>query len=221
MKILSRFLSKYCTEEWCEFAVSFCEKISFKPGEIIFKSGDEAKGLFFIQKGKVKITTNNNLDSERIIRLAADGDIIGHRGFGRSWVYTISAVALEKTELNFIPLRIFNYLVKANPEFAYFMMMFFAEELRDSEHLASQLPIKNVIASVLYNNYKVFGLEKGSSTKLSYTLSRKDIASQAGTRYETVVRVLTELNKEKIINIEGKNIHILDIGLLEKIKNGN
>lgn len=221
MKMLSGFLSKYCTEEWCEFAVSFCKKVSYKSGEIIFKSGEEAEGLFFIQNGKVKITTNNNLDSERIIRLAADGDIIGHRGFGGSWVYTISAVSLEKTELSFIPLKIFNYLVKANPEFAYFMMMFFAEELRESERLASQLPIKNVIASVLYNNYKVFGLEKGSDTKLSYTLSRKDIASQAGTRYETVVRVLTEFNKEKIINIEGKFIHILDIDLLEKIKNGN
>lgn len=221
MKILSDFLSKYCSEEWCEFAVSFCEKIVVKSGDSIFKTGNQVKGLFFIEKGKVKITTNNDLDAERIIRLAADGNIFGHRGFGGSWMYTISAVALEKTELVFIPLKIFNYLVKSNPEFAYFMMMFFADELRDSEALASQLPIKNVIASVLYNNYKVFGLEKGSDTKLSYTLSRKDIASQAGTRYETVVRVLNELNKEMIINIEGKSIHILNVDLLEKIKNGN
>lgn len=221
MKVLSDFLSKYCSEEWCEFGVSFCEKVTIKSGDSIFKIGDEVKGLFFIEKGKVKITTNNDSDSERIIRLASDGDIFGHRGFGGTWIYTISAFALEKTELVFIPIKIFNYLVKTNPEFAYFMMIFFAEELRESEALASQLPIKNVIASVLYNNYKVFGFEQGSNTKLSYTLSRKDIASQAGTRYETVVRVLNELNKEKIINIEGKSIHILNIDLLEKVKNGN
>ena len=98
--------------------------------------------------------------------------------------------------------------------------MFFAEELRESERLASQLPIRNLIASVLYNNYKVFGFEEGSETKLSYTLSRKDIASQAGTRYETVVRVLTSLNKEEVIQIDGKAIHILNLEKLNEIKVG-
>lgn len=100
------------------------------------------------------------------------------------------------------------------------MMMFFAEELRESERLASQLPSRNLVASVLFSNYKVFGFEEGSTTKLSYTLSRKDIASQAGTRYETVVRILADLNKEGVIKSDGKAIHILDINLLEKIRLG-
>ena len=99
--------------------------------------------------------------------------------------------------------------------------MFFAEELRESERLATQLPIKNVIASVLYNNLQVFGFEKGSSTKLSHTLSRKDLASQAGTRYETLVRTLAELNSENIIKLDGKAIHILDLEKLVHLKEGN
>jgi CRP-like cAMP-binding protein len=77
-----------------------------------------------------------------------------------------------------------------------------------------------VIASVIYNIYKVFGLEKGSETKLSFTLSRKDIANQAGTRYETVVRVLADLKKEGVIQIDGKAIHILNVEKLVNIKNG-
>ena len=67
------------------------------------------------------------------------------------------------------------------------------------------------MARALLENYKVFGFEKADSTKLSFTLSRKDLASKAGTTYETVVRVLAELSKNNIILAEGKSIHILNM----------
>jgi len=97
------------------------------------------------------------------------------------------------------------------------MMMFFAEELRDSERLAKNLPVKNLVASALYTNYKVFGLENKKSTKLSYTLSRKDIANKSGTTYESAVRSLAELNKDGVIKIDGKAIHILDVERLKQM----
>ncbi|MBI1837772.1 MAG: Crp/Fnr family transcriptional regulator [Flavobacteriia bacterium] len=217
---MNEFLSKYCSPEWCEFVTFHSEKIKYKAGDIIFKTGDVTKGIYIIQDGKVKITTHSGHNNERIIRLVTKSDILGHRGFGGNWTYSISAIALEDAELMFIPLKVFNQTVRANPEFGFYMMMFFAEELRESERLASQLPVRNLVASVLFNNFKVFGLETGSETKLSFTLSRKDIANQAGTRYETVVRVLADLNKENIIKTEGKAIHILDITKLEQIKKG-
>lgn len=213
-------LEKYCSEGWCEFIQFHSQKVRVKSGEYIFKLGDNTAGVHIINSGKVKIIAPTGNNTERIIRLGAKDDIIGHRGFGGSWKYTVSAIALEDTELLFIPLEIFTIAIKSNPEFAYFMMMFFAEELRESERLASQLPIRNVIASVLYNNLEVFGFAKGSNTKLSHTLSRKDLASQAGTRYETLVRNLADFNNEGVIKTEGKAIHICDVKRLRELKEG-
>lgn len=213
-------LKKYCSDGWYDFIRFHSQILTYKKDEYIFRAGEKTSGIYIINSGKVKITAETGNSTERIIRLAADEDILGHRGFGGSWKYTVSAIALEDVELLFIPLKIFNAAVRGNPEFAYFMMMFFAEELRESERLASQLPIRNVIASTLFNNYKVFGFDKESKTKLSYTLSRKDMASQAGTRYETLVRTLADLNNEGVIKIDGKSIHILNLKRLEKIKEG-
>jgi CRP/FNR family transcriptional regulator len=195
--------------------------ISVKSDNYVFQSGETTLGIHIVNSGKIKVIAKTGNGTERIIRLVSDNDLLGHRGFGGTWKYTVSAIALEDSELLFIPLEIFNSAVKANPEFAYFMMIFFAEELRDSEHLASQMPIRNVIASVLYNNFNVFGLEQGSKTKLSHTLSRKDLASQAGTRYETLVRTLADFNNEGIIKIEGKAIHICNLNALIALKNGD
>lgn len=217
---MAKFLTKYCTEEWCEFVSHYSSKISYKPNDYIIKTGEETLGIYAIEEGKVKITTNSGQGQERIIRLASNGDLLGHRGFGGNWKYTISAIALEETSVFFIPLKIFNYAVKANPELGFYMMMFFAEELRESERMASQMPIKNIIANVIYQNYLSFGFDLIDRKKLSYTLSRKDIASFAGTRYETVVRTLAELQKEEVLILEGKALKISNLSKLKQLAEG-
>lgn len=211
-------INKFCSEGWCEYIEFHSKIVHVKRGDCIFEKGQAIEGIHIIHAGKVKITTKNGNDTERIIRLAADGNMIGHRGFGGSWKYSVSAFALENTELLFIPLKIFNEALMANSSFAYGMMIFFAEELRESERLASQLPVRNMVASVLYNNYEVFGFAPGSETKLSFTLSRTDLASQAGVRYETLIRTLAELNNEEVIKIDGKSIHLYDLEKLIMLK---
>ena len=89
-------------------------------------------------------------------------------------------------------------------------MMFFAEELRKSEAKIKHYPVINQVARALYDNWRAFGFEEKKPNKLTYTLSRKDLASKAGTTYETVVRSLAEFKKLEIIETEGKSILILD-----------
>jgi len=216
---MKSFIEKYCTNEWKEF-IDFHKKIfTYKKGEYIFEAKEQTKGLYIIDKGSVKITYKQYDGSDRLIRLATNGDVLGHRGFGGNWTYPISALALETTEVSFIPVNVFETVAKVNPEFTYHLMMFFAEELRKSEAKIKHYPVRILIAKAIYDNYKTFGFEEGSETKLSYTLSRKDIASKAGTTYETVIRTISDLNNEGIIKIDGKSLHILQIDKLKDIAN--
>ncbi len=207
-------IEKYCSKEWQDFICSHCEVRNYKAADMIFKIGEQIEGLFFINEGKVKVSTRTTKGNTRIIRLASNSDILGHRGFGGDWTYSINAQALAPTAITFIPIKIFNQTVKTNPEFGFYMMMFFAEELRTSEKLAKQLPVKNFIAYVVHANYKVFGFDQDSSTKLSFSLSRKDIANMAGISCESAVRALLSLSADKIIRLDNKEIHILDLEAL-------
>ena len=54
-----------------------------------------------------------------------------------------------------------------------------------------------------------------------HCLTRQDIADFASISTESAIKFLKELEKEKIIKLDGKNIGILDVGKLELIsKNG-
>lgn len=208
---MDSFLKQYCTAEWQQFVNFHKSSITFEANSLIFNEGDEVKGLYIVKEGKVKVFSTEADGKENIIRLAADGEIIGHRGFGGNWKYPVSAKTYMKTTMTFIPINVFNTIAKTNIEFTYQLMMFFAEELRSSEERNTLVPVKNRIAKAILLNFKAFGADEKDPLKISYTISRKDYASKVSTTYETVIRVLSELNKDKVIELQGKSIRILNL----------
>lgn len=214
---MDSFLKQYCTKEWQQFVDFHKSNVTFEANSIIFNEGDKVEGLYIVKEGKVKVFSTEDEGKEKIIRLAADGEIIGHRGFGGNWKYPVSAQTYVKTEMTFIPIAVFNTVAKTNVEFTYQLMMFFAEELRLSEEKNALIPVKNRIAKAILMNYKVFGSDENDPLKLSYTISRKDYASKVNTTYETVIRVLSEFNKDGIIELQGKSIKIKNIDELNQL----
>ncbi|WP_438871805.1 Crp/Fnr family transcriptional regulator, partial [Pedobacter panaciterrae] len=85
-----------------------------KKGEVIIKEGDPVNGIYFVNKGKVKIHKTWG-DKELIVRFASNGAIIGHRGLStKSAIFPISATALEATSVCFIDLDFFMSTLKIN-----------------------------------------------------------------------------------------------------------
>ncbi len=216
---MDSFLKQYCSKEWLDFIEFHKSVYTLQKGSIVFNEGDTVKGLFIINKGKVKVFSNESTGKEKIFRLASDGEILGHRGFGGDWVYPVSAKTYEASTISFIPINIFNQVAKANNEFTYQLMMFFAEELRNSEIETNHLQVKNRVAKAILYNYTIFGADKKDPQLLSFTIPRKDYASIINTTYESIIRALKELNDEKVIQSIGKNIKIIDFNALEKLVN--
>jgi CRP-like cAMP-binding protein len=182
-----------------------------KKGEQIFKEGDPVTGVYFVYQGNVKVHKHWG-DKELIVRFANSGKIFGHRGLGsHSSVYPISATALEETSLCFIELDFFMSTLKVNHDFAFNLMLFYADELQDSEKKMRNLALMSVksrLAVALLQLKDQFGLNETGSLNLE--LSKQDLAAYTGATYETVFRMTTELVNEKLITLSGKQINIID-----------
>jgi len=189
-----------------------------KKESCFFYEGDELKGIFFIYKGKVKVHKKWGEDKELIVRFAGEGDIVGHRGLGKQNIYPVSATTLEATSACFIDLNLFETSLKVNYDLMHKLLMFYAEELQDSEknmRNLAHMPVKGRVAYSLLNLKAKFGVTKEGYINIS--LSRQDLASFAGTTYETTFRVLSELSNEGLISFEGKEIVILNDKNLAKV----
>lgn len=208
-------LCTLCLKEWLPAVEANRKNIAFKKGELIFKEGDEVTGIYFVFSGKVKVQKQWGEDKELILRFAKEGDILGHRGLGKENIYPISATALEPSVVCFISLDFFKASLKVNNELSYKLLMFYAEELQESEKRMRNLahmPVKGRVAYALLMLKEKFGVT--SEGFININISRQDIASFAGTTYESAFRVMSELAQEAAIKITDKNISLIDYNRL-------
>ncbi len=214
------FINKYCSEEWKPLITFHKTSTDYPAGATIFSEGDPVKGIYQIYSGKIKVVTSYNGEKERIVRLAKEEQILGHRGLGGKMIYPVTAITLEKSQVTFIPIDVFYNALKANSELAFHMLMFYADELKASEKrmkMLASMNAKEKIAVSIMNIVNAFGFNTNDTNRLSFTPTRKDIASIAGTTYETVIRVLGDLEKSKIILLEGKTIRVLNLDFLKSL----
>lgn len=205
------FLCKTCLKEWLPALDAHRQTYQVKKGEQIFKEGERVTGVFFVYEGNVKVHKKWGPDKELIIRFAKKGAIIGHRGLGTNLYYPVSGTALENGIVCYIPIDVFEASLKVNHELTYELMMFFADELQESERKMRNLahmPVKGRIAQALFSLKDKFGFTIEGFIDIE--LTRQDLASYAGATYETVFRIINELVADGIIVTMGKSIKIVD-----------
>ena len=99
----------------------------FKAGSTIFREGDEARELFVIKSGHVRIQLGNRTLTE----LSAN-DIFGEMALIDSEPRSATAVAVTDVELVAVTEKQFLFLVSQTPYFALKMMRVLAQRLRVS-----------------------------------------------------------------------------------------
>ena len=204
------FLCSFCIPEWKELTALRKKTMFIKKGRQIFGEGEKVAGIYFMYSGLVKVHKQWGDQKELILRFAGPGDILGHRGLGGAERYPISATAIADAQVCFISNVFLEASLKANPGFTYQVMHFYAAELQKAEKRMRNLAhmeVKGRIAEALLDIAHLSGHSGGG--EVSLTLNRQDIASYAGTTYETVFKFFTELLKEGIISTSGKTVRII------------
>jgi CRP-like cAMP-binding protein len=200
-----------CVPEWLPAIAAARKTFDFNKGEVLFKERAPVLGIYFIVSGKVKVHKSWGVDKELIVRIAADSEIVGHRGVGKDLMYPVTATALEPVTVCFIDLAFFQASLKINTDYTLQLLLFYASELQESEKNMRNLAHMHVKGRLAYALLKLkdqFGLDHNGF--LNIDISRQDLASYVGTTYETAFRILNELVAENLIGTERKKINIIN-----------
>lgn len=185
---------------------------TFKKGQTIFEEDTYPHGLYCINNGKVKVVKNGIDGKEQIMHLAKNGDVMGYRAIFSGDKYSCSAVALETSNVCFIPVNTFKAMVERDAKLALRMIQLFANELKNAECSITDMAQKTVkerLAQGILLLKESYGYEKDGCT-INVSITREEIAGIVGTARETATRLLAELNKEKSIELVGKRIKIIN-----------
>lgn len=194
---------------------------NFGRKEKIYHENDYANYLYFIISGKVKCLKTDTFGKEYITEIHAEGDFFGYLTLLDNGEYHETAIALEDSTIAVIPKQDFLSLIQKNRDVSAEFIKLLSGNIREKENRLLQLayaPVRERVAEALLKHRDT---KNSSSISTSLTgISREDLASIVGTTKESLVRMLSELKRDGIIETEGQEIIILDDEGLKKTASG-
>ncbi|GAB1404552.1 hypothetical protein MASR1M74_17310 [Lentimicrobium sp.] len=189
--------------------------IIFRKGENLTKQGAFASSVLFIIDGLAKQYIEGEGTRNFNIRLIKSSEFVGLSVVFNNARYDYSVVALRETKACLIEKEAIEHLIRGNGEFAFNIINRYCQQNNRLYASLNELMYKQMngrlAGALLYlwneqANEEVFPL-----------LGRKDIADFAGLSTESTVKLLKSFEKDGLIKLEDKDIHLIDIQALEQI----
>jgi CRP/FNR family transcriptional regulator, polysaccharide utilization system transcription regulator len=192
----------------------------YKRGDVLYQEGNRISGFFCINSGIIKVFKTGLDGKEQIIRFAKAGDIIAYRSVLSNELACTSAKVIEECQVCFIPSEILTQLIKTNPAYAIELLKLACHELGEANSFITDIAQKTVrerLAEILLLLVNDFGLD--NEQFLNISLTREELSNIVGTATESVIRLLSEFKSDKLVELNGRKIKILNKKGLEKISN--
>ena len=191
-------------------------QLTYKNGDNIYREGDNSNLIFLINKGAVKCFKLDEQGKELTTELYKEDDLFGYTSFNHNIPYQETATAIKDLEMVGISKNELLNVLNSNHK----VTLEIIELLTDNLHL-----VKNQLMQMAYStvNKKTASTIIKFAEKLNrkpedpFRISRSDLASVAGIATETLIRTMTIFKKQGLIEIEGRDIKILDLQKLRDI----
>jgi CRP/FNR family transcriptional regulator, dissimilatory nitrate respiration regulator len=188
----------------------------YDKGKTVFLESDDSNGFYIVVSGKVKIYKVSFEGKEHILHIYGPGNPFGEVPVFSGLKFPANAETILKSRLLFIPRQAFVDLISEHPSLALNMLAILSMRLRQFTVQIENLSLKEIPARLAsYLTY--LADEQTTENFVSLTISKGQLASLLGTIPETLSRILAKMNKQSLIQVEGRNITLLDRNGLEEL----
>lgn len=192
-----------------------CVEAVFEKGDTIFKQDALSSNIIYLQTGLVKLLVKGPQRTQ-ILRLKKAPCYLGIPTTMGDKINHYSAVAIEKTTACFVDINTFKELIRINPDFSYEIIVELCRNELEQFNRCVKL-VQNQVFGRLATHLLDLSNNIYQSNQFDLPLNRSEIADLVCSSRETVSRLLSDLAKENIIDINGKHLKIIDRSRLEKI----
>ena len=179
----------------------------FPPNAVVFWEGDTESNLYFLQYGSLKVLKSSPEGREQVLRFIDAGEIFNEIGVLAKRSNPATAVALEESGIWLLPRHALDKIVTEHPQVALQIIENMADKIIELVMLAADLSLKTVearFAKLLLDSAEGDAIERRRWT------NQTELASRLGTVPDVLSRVIRELTKAGLIEMDKQSIRILD-----------
>lgn len=193
------------------------EKLVLKKGEYIYESGDRANNIYLATKGVIKCFKIDSNGKELITELVNEDNFLGFTPLQNYSPYVESAMAVEDAEVTSITKSILRELLGKNQNISIELMNVITDNVYKVKEQLLQMAYSSVRRKTAQTLLQFADTVDSGVNKTTLRVSRSDLASVAGIATESLIRMLSNFKKEALIDIDGREITILNREKLESI----
>jgi len=187
-------------------------------GEWIFVPGDAPDCIYFVQKGRLKITASSEDGHEVVHEIVGPGEIFGHTSAILHVARTTSAQALEASLLCEIRQKDFERLLTAYPELSLQLLKSVGLRLKKAEAQLLNVICHDVSTRVREALIDLMPLDSGIQDQpVRINITQQDLANLIGASRQKTWQALKELEDSSVLRLMYRSILVTAPHKLRKL----
>jgi len=188
----------------------------YNKNDIVYEEGQNSNFIYLITKGVVKCHKFDVQGKELTTALHKEDDFFGYTSFIQNIAYEETATAIKDVEMVGLLKSDLKDILNKNHKVTLELIELLTENLTGVKDQLLQMAYSSVHKKTASTILKFAEkLNRGPNDPIK--ISRNDLASVAGIATETLIRTLSNFKKQGLIEMEGRNIKILDLQKLQNI----
>jgi CRP/FNR family transcriptional regulator len=187
-------------------------------GEALFHTDDPFAALFAVRVGTLKISVRSADGREQITGYQMSGDLVGLDGIA-SGHHQCNAIALEDSEACVMPFERLAEIARDVAPLQRTLHRFLSREIgRDQQLMLAlgRLGAEERLAAFLLNLGERHRARGFASREFVLRMTRAEIGNYLGLTLETVSRLFSQLQRDGLLQVDGRLIRTLDLEGLRK-----
>lgn len=190
----------------------------YDKGEYIYSPNKKAEYVYFVRKGRVKISLLSD-DGKTIIKaVLQEGEVFGELALIGEQSRTEFAQTMENSEIQAIPLYITQNLMQQNQQFGQLVIQLIGSRLLQTQRRLEALVFcdaRSRIIQFLGDLATEKGRRVGYEMLVPKFFTHQEIANLTDTSRQTVTTILNELRAENLIYFDRKRLLVRDVKKLQ------
>ncbi|MEJ8856870.1 fumarate/nitrate reduction transcriptional regulator Fnr [Variovorax robiniae] len=189
--------------------------------ETLFHNGDKFTSLYAIRTGVFKTRVASDDGRDQVTGFQMAGEIMGLDGIVNAR-HNCDAVALEDSEVCIIPFERVEALSREVPALQRHVHQVMSREIVRENGvllLLGSMRAEERMAAFLLNLVQRLHARGFSRSEVILRMTREEIGSYLGLKLETISRTLSKFSEDGIVDVQQRNLRILDAQALQRIVN--
>jgi CRP/FNR family transcriptional regulator len=189
---------------------------AYPQGSYLFRLDDPLLSLLIVRTGTVKLFVGGDGGGEQILGFAQAGDAIGLDAIDGSR-YQCNAMALETVSLCQLSFTMVTRLSTELPTLQRSLLNLLSRHLATTYQLFGKHAAEQRLSAFLMSLSRHAERRGLSPYKLHLGMPRSDLANYLRLTPETVSRLLRRFQQQGLLQVERREVHVLDLLALQKL----